>query len=122
MGRVLARTVYATRANGEIVKLSPGQVLPKEFEGVVTNPAAFAVEGVASAPDSAEPAGGYADLTVKELKALLKSRELPPEGNKGELVERLLEDDAERQDEPGQSDEVEGVASAPDDDLEDEEE
>lgn len=36
----------------------------------------------------------YDDLTVEQLKELLKERDLPVSGNKAELVERLVESDA----------------------------
>ena len=40
------------------------------------------------------PEGGWESLKVDELKAELEARGLPKSGNKAELVERLLDDDA----------------------------
>jgi large subunit ribosomal protein L22 len=40
------------------------------------------------------PEGGWESLKVDELKAELEARGLPKSGNKSELVERLLDDDA----------------------------
>ncbi|MEA5366097.1 SAP domain-containing protein [Amycolatopsis sp., V23-08] len=46
------------------------------------------------AAQDAEARALYEALTVEDLKADLKERELPTTGNKPELVDRLLEDDA----------------------------
>jgi large subunit ribosomal protein L22 len=43
---------------------------------------------------SPAPEGGWESLKVDELKAELEARGLPKSGNKAELVERLLDDDA----------------------------
>jgi large subunit ribosomal protein L22 len=40
------------------------------------------------------PEGGWESLKVDELKAELEARGLPKTGNKAELIERLLDDDA----------------------------
>jgi ribosomal protein L22 len=40
------------------------------------------------------PEGGWESLKVDELKAELEARGLPKSGNKAELIERLLDDDA----------------------------
>src|SRR3954454_5751190 len=47
-------------------------------------------------PDKVNPApeGGWESLKVDELKAELEARGLPKSGNKDELIERLLDDDA----------------------------
>jgi hypothetical protein len=44
-----------------------------------------------------EESGPYSDLKADELRAELATRELPTSGNKGELIDRLVADDAARQ-------------------------
>ena len=47
-----------------------------------------------AAQGGSPPEGGWESLKVDELKAELEARGLPKSGNKAELVERLLDDDA----------------------------
>lgn len=41
--------------------------------------------------------GDYDDMSIEELKNLLRARDLPVSGNKDELVARLEEDDSEEE-------------------------
>lgn len=42
---------------------------------------------------AADPAAEYRDMNVKQLKALLKTRNLTVGGNKDELIARLVDSD-----------------------------
>jgi hypothetical protein len=46
-----------------------------------------------SEDEDEEEGDDYSDLSVDELKAELKERDLPTSGNKDDLVQRLVEDD-----------------------------
>lgn len=52
-------------------------------------PAVFDAPADAPAPDAPDEDKAYEDMDVDELKAELKSRDLPVSGNKPELIERL---------------------------------
>jgi hypothetical protein len=44
-----------------------------------------------------EEGGDYSELTVEELRDILRDRDLPVGGTKGELIDRLQADDAEEE-------------------------
>lgn len=108
MSRVLRHNVHVTLEDNSVVILPAGASVPKEYAEFVTNPKAYV--DVELAGDGEQAAGGeglYAGESVPNLKAELKKRELPQTGNKAELIERLLADDADSEgdDEPAEAEE-----------------
>jgi hypothetical protein len=104
MVKRLTTTVVVTLDDNTFRTLPAGTIIPAELEHLVTNPRAFidaeADETSTSTAGSA-PAGDYTANTMAELKVLLQERELPQNGTKPELIERLIAFDAERE-EPDQ--------------------
>lgn len=103
--KILRSYVHVTKKDGSTVELAPGQAVPAWAAKQVTNPDAFADETVEQ-EETQPPAGAgdgqggenppaYADQDEDALRGLLKERELPQEGDKAALVERLEQADAE---------------------------
>ncbi len=93
-------TVNGTRVplnwsvTGTEVIAGPG-VGANEVRVMVPAPATPSSDGVKSLDLSAtESSGGYADLTVTELRVLLNERGLSLSGKKADMIERLENDDA----------------------------
>ena len=121
MGTVLAHDVHVTHEDNTVTILKAGTKLPKKFEKLVPNPKAFVeVEDEATeesgAGDGADDKS-YAKLTPTKLRALLKKRELPQEGEKAELIARLEEFD-EESDDTADGDDESGAGDGADDDTE----
>lgn len=103
----------------------PGDTVPAEYVGSITNPKAWAdgevPEGASAATgddggggdpgddedaDSGDPdATPYDGWTYADLQAECRDRGLPAQGNTDALIERLVEDDAEQADDDEDDDE-----------------
>lgn len=108
----MARTIDYTRLNEDDFNyLSTRQWLVEEgdFQGHETSKALQAWrDGEAVEANEDDDEGiEYKDATVDDLRAELKSRDLPTDGKKAELIARLEADDLEHEDEEDEEDDEE---------------
>jgi hypothetical protein len=102
MAKIARTHVHVHKKDGTVKVFAAGEEIPAWAQKVITNNDVYAENAESVEPDSdggdeGGEQGPYDGKSDDELRAILRERELPTDGDTAALVERLTQADAEQE-------------------------